>query len=275
MTIALWFCPLHGTPAHETLELIIISLQSLFPNSPVFEPHITITSDLVCNTADDVNKILTSCVAAVRSVRNHKRQSAPLISFKSCSVGKHYFRKVVLECNENPYLYSIAQVMRELYVEIDAAVRSVRNHKRQSAPLISFKSCSVGKHYFRKVVLECNENPYLYSIAQVMRELYVEIDDASRGQRAATWARDEFRPHLSLLYSEVTPISQAFLRVIQQRIEDVLNVQMVKRQGEGNTQLYWDFVQQPVLSWSLPGTFKVVRCEGPVENWRVLGRTDV
>ncbi|AQZ09903.1 CPD1 (YGR247W) [Zygosaccharomyces parabailii] len=218
MTIALWFCPLHGTPAYETLELIIISLQSLFPNSPVFEPHITITSDLVCNTADDVNKILTSCVAAVRSVRNHKRQSAPLISFKSCSVGKHYFRKVVLECNENPYLYSIAQVMRELYVE---------------------------------------------------------IDDASRGQRAATWARDEFRPHLSLLYSEVTPISQAFLRVIQQRIEDVLNVQMVKRQGEGNTQLYWDFVQQPVLSWSLPGTFKVVRCEGPVENWRVLGRTDV
>lgn len=218
MTIALWYCPLQGTPAYETLELIIISLQSLFPNSPVFEPHITITSDLVCSTGDDVNKILTSCVAAIRSVRNQQRQAPTLISFKACSVGKHYFRKVVLECNENRYLYSIAQVMREVYVE---------------------------------------------------------IEDASRSQRAATWARDEFKPHLSLLYSDVTPISQAFLRVIQQRIEDVLNIQMVRHQGNRDTQLYWDFPQQPALSWGLPGTFKVVRCEGPVENWRVLGKTDV
>lgn len=218
MAIALWYCPPQGSSAQENLQLLITSLQSLFPNSPVFEPHVTITSDLVCNSADDVNKILTSCVAAVKSIP-------------------------------------------------------------ASQSLVKFNNSTVGKSYFRKVVLECEPNTYLYSIAQIMRELYVEIDESSKSQRAATWARDEFKPHLSLLYSEVYPISQAFIRVIQQRIEDALNVQMVREEQNGTTsphQLQWNFANNPdTVNWSRPCTFKVVRCEGPISHWRVLGGTTI
>ncbi|QLL30284.1 hypothetical protein HG536_0A01010 [Torulaspora globosa] len=222
MTIALWYCPQQGSAAYEILELLIESLQSIFPSSPRFEPHITITNNLVCNDPDDVNKILTSCVAAVQSIK-------PLLG--SASSG---------------------------------------------GQLVSFKRCSVGKKFFDKVVLECHENRYLISIAQIMRELYVEIDDTSRSQRAATWARDEFRPHLSLLYSETYPISQAFLRIIQQRIEDALDVQLRSLPATGgDRQLAWQLSTTPTCSWSLPGTFKVVKCEGPVDEWQVLGRTDV
>ncbi|QLQ77851.1 hypothetical protein HG537_0A00980 [Torulaspora globosa] len=222
MTIALWYCPQQGSAAYEILELLIESLQSIFPSSPRFEPHITITNNLVCKDSDDVNKILTSCVAAVQSIK--------------------------------PVLGSAGS----------------------DEPLVSFKDCSVGKKFFNKVVLDCRENRYLISIAQIMRELYVEIDDTSRSQRAATWARDEFRPHLSLLYSETYPISQAFLRIIQQRVEDALDVQLHSvPTTSGDRQLVWQLSSTPSCSWSLPGTFKVVKCEGPVGEWQVLGRTDV
>lgn len=223
MTIALWYCPQQGSPAHEILELLIESLQSIFPSSPRFYPHITITNNLVCKDSDDVNKILTSCVAAMQSIK-------PLVG----------------------------------------------SGRRNEAPLVSFKSCSVGKKFFNKVVLDCDENRYLISIAQIMRELYVEIGDTTRSQRAATWARDEFRPHLSLLYSETYPISQAFLRIIQQRVEDALDVQLqAVPSAAGDRQVAWRLSSTPSCSWSLPGTFKVVKCEGPVDEWQVLGRTDV
>lgn len=242
MAIALWFCPHHGSATYETLELLIISLQSVFPNSPIFEPHVTITSGLLCNDSDDVNKILTSCAAAVQSIRSR------LGAARGSAAAQHS------NSSENG---------------------------QEANPLVSFKGCSVGKGFFKKVVLECNENRYLHSIAQIMRELYVEIDDSSRSQRAATWARDEFRPHVSLLYSDTYPVSQAFLRIIQQRIEDVLDTPMYKTdsidaaQPAKDTQVCWEFSRNPTLSWSLPGTFKVVKCEGPVDEWQVLGRTDV
>lgn len=219
MTIALWFCPQYGSNAYETLELLVVSLQSVFPTSPVFEPHITVTNNLVCNNEDDVNRILTSCVAAIQSIRTSVVKSGD--------------------------------------------------------PLVSFRSCSVGKKFFNKVVLDCSENRYLVSIAQIMRELYVEVDESSRSQRAATWARDEFRPHLSLLYSDTYPISQAFLRVIQQRVEDALDVHMSAGAPRSDHQVRWQFSGTPACSWGLPGTFKVVRCEGPVGQWQVLGRADV
>lgn len=219
MTIALWFCPQYGSGAYETLELLIVSLQSVFPSSPTFEPHITVTNNLVCKDEDDVNRILTSCVAAMQSIR------ASLV--------------------------------------------------KNGDSLVSFRSCSVGKKFFNKVVLDCSDNRYLVSIAQIMRELYVEVDESSRSQRAATWVRDEFRPHLSLLYSDTYPISQAFLRVIQQRIEDALDVQMDGIERGSDYQLRWNFYGVPACSWGLPGTFKVVRCEGPVDQWQVLGRADV
>ncbi|QLG73014.1 hypothetical protein HG535_0E00980 [Zygotorulaspora mrakii] len=256
MAIALWYCPQYGSPAYETLELLIISLQSVFPSSRIFEPHLTIATNLACNDVDDVNKILTSCVAAMRSIRPRLRSAGG-----SGGMGRDGGPSNTRSSSDESGIQGTAE---------------------GTSVLVSFRGCSVGRRFLRKVALECNENRYLHSIAQIMREVYVEIDDSSRSQRAATWARDEFAPHVSLLYSDVYPISQAFLRIIQQRIEDVLDTPMHKLDPlkdnishSNEKQVSWEFDRTPALSWSLPGTFKVVKCEGPVEDWQVLGRTDV
>ncbi|CAI4063979.1 hypothetical protein SUVZ_07G4710 [Saccharomyces uvarum] len=243
MAIALWYCPPQGSVAYETLQMLIFSFQTLFPNSPVFEPHITVTSHLVCNSRDDVNKILTSCAAAIQSIRSHQ---------------------------------TTAKKGHKAQASHAAAAAAM--------PLVSFNGCSIGKGYFKKIVLECNKNNILYGIAQIMREMYVEIDTETRSSRAATWVHEEFQPHVSLLYSDIHPVSQASLRVVQQRIEDALDVQLVTREkgkGSGNAdgsnevQTRWDFDVSSSLSWNIPGTFKVVNCVGPVEEWVVLGRVDV
>ncbi|CAI4471521.1 AIF_collapsed_G0019400.mRNA.1.CDS.1 [Saccharomyces cerevisiae] len=239
MAIALWYCPPQGSVAYETLQMLIFSFQTLFPDSPVFEPHVTVTSHLVCNSKDDVNKILTSCVAAIQSIRSHQTAKKGRKGQASHTV---------------------------------------------AAPLVSFNGCSVGKQYFKKIVLECNKNKILYGVAQVMREMYVEIDPETRSSRAATWVHEEFHPHVSLLYSDIHPVSQASLRVVQQRIEDALDVQLVPREkrkgsenadGSNEVQMRWDFDVSSSLSWNIPGTFKVVNCVGPVQEWEVLGRVDV
>lgn len=230
MAIALWYCPYPGSGTYETLEILISSLQTVFPNSPIFEPHITITSNLLVNSQDDVNKILTSCVAAIQSIKPK-------------------------------------------YLE------SLRNDPINNQ-LITFDKCCIGKQFFNKIILQCTESSYLYGIARIMRELFVEMED--NGKRASDWLQNEFRPHLSLLYSETSPISKAHTRIIQQRIEDALDVQMVHDSStpiipseSHSIQEKWRFQGSPLISWGLPGTFKIVNCVGPVDKWQVLGRADV
>lgn len=233
MAVALWFCPAYGSTAYESLNQLIISLQSLFPASPLFEPHITITSDLNCTREDDVNKILTSCVASIQSIK--------------------------------PYL---------LNNERSGSNGSQSHH---SLPLVSFNGCTINKPYFKKVVLECEPNRFLYSIAQIMRELYVEQSKENPTESATNWLHNDFKPHVSLLYSDNYSISSAFARTIQQRIEDTLDIQFVKNDKKvtGDVQNYWQFNDIPIQSWGIPGTFKIVKCEGPVEEWKVLGRATV
>ena len=89
----------------------------------------------------------------------------------------------------------------------------------------------------------------------------------------------KFEPHVSLLYSDVTPISQAYVRMIEQRIEDTLDLSLLKVTDKDlltpGTQTKWEFSRESSLGWNIPGTFKVVKCEGPVYDWEVLGRTDI
>ena len=192
-------------------------MQTLFPSSVTFEPHITITTNLECKDKDDVNKILTSCVAAIRSIEKPLKSS-------------------------------------------------------HAAPLISFKSCSIKKPYFQKVILNCKDNKYLLGLQKIMTEMY-------SSQKAADGSVPSFKPHVSLLYSDVKPVSQAYVRMIEQRVEDALDLRLIIDESSANTdsdtQVEWTFDRDPTLSWGIPGTFKVVRCEGPVSEWEVLGRTDI
>lgn len=214
MAIALWFSPSRSSAVHDTLHSLILSLQTLFPDAVLFEPHLTLTSQLNCNTAQDVETVLTSCVAAVQSIRA----------------------------------------------------------KLKDEQLVSFTGVSIGKKYFDKVRLDCPKNRYLCSIAQVMRELYV----ASSAEEASNWVLEEFHPHVSLVYSDVYHVDQALSRVLQQRIEDALDLSMYeaphhRREGDQTT---WT-LDRHLPGWSVPGTFKIVRCEGPVSEWQVLGSADV
>lgn len=215
MTIALWFCPQPGSSNYELLRQLISSLQTLFPTSVIFEPHITITTHLICEKPDDVNKILTSCVAAIRSIEYQLRdpRGSPLVSFDSCSIGKPFFKKVTLNCKDNRYLLGLERIMSEMY---------------------SSKS----------------------------------KDELSK-----------FKPHASLLYSDVNPVSQAYIHMIEQRIEDALDLRLLQKEETRETnpdvQVEWKFDRQSSVGWNLPGTFKVVKCEGPIHEWEVLGRADV
>ncbi|CCF56735.1 hypothetical protein KAFR_0B04390 [Kazachstania africana CBS 2517] len=219
MSIALWYCPVPGTYQYEVLKQLIVSLQTIFPTSPLFEPHITLATKLQCENKEKIDEILTSCVAAVQSIKGQLQQS-------------------------------------------------------NGTPLVSFDECCINKKFFKKVTLNCNQNKYLVSMARIMQELYSEGDGEDAN---GTW-----EPHVSLLYSDVTPISKAFVRIIQQRIEDALDVRLIEdtsiasnEQYKNDIQTKWKFDRKPSLNWNLPGSFKIVRCEGPIGEWMVIGRIDI
>ncbi|CCE61598.1 hypothetical protein TPHA_0A05230 [Tetrapisispora phaffii CBS 4417] len=245
MAVSLWFCPSPGTHTYDILMTLTQSIQSLFPNSPTFEPHITLTSNLALNSdpdksLDDVNKILTYCVAAMNSIK------------------KQYMESLTLE----------------------------NNGLRLTDQLVSFKNLCIGKKYFSKIFLQCKENRYLYSVASIMREMFVEVTDNE--MRAKSWLKEDFLPHLSLLYSDVPHLSKADERAVVTRIEDIVDIKLRKEsiiptimetwsnKEKNNIQVKYSFSETPsTLAWGLPGTLKVVRCVGPVDEWEVLGKIDV
>ena len=219
MSIALWYCPPQGSVLYEILTQLISSLQTLFPNSPLFEPHITIATQLSCMDKDARNQILTSCVAAIQSIK-----------------------------------------------------QDLIKNEQHNNHLISFKSCSIGKKYFKKITLDCVENKYLISISKIMKELYSDPKKIS--------SMETFHPHLSLLYSDVEPISKAYIRIIKQRVQDTLDITLNDINDNldtkhNDTQITWNINTKSKIGWNIPGTFKIVKCEGPVSEWEVLGSVDV
>lgn len=209
MSIVLWYCPPQDSVPYELLKQLITSLQTMFPYSPVFEPHITLNTNLTCYDQDSVNQVLTACLAAMQPILKQLKNNQPLVSFNGLTIGRNFFRKVVLNCNDNKYLISIQKIIQEMYVE----------EKFKGRP---------------------------------------------------------FQPHVSLLYSDINPISRAYVRIIQERLQDALDVKLFE--GPTNmedVQISWNFDKKPGLSWNIPGTFKVVKCEGPLENWEILGKVEI
>lgn len=132
-----------------------------------------------------------------------------------------------------------------------------------------------GRLYFRKVVLEAETSPELLSLAAIAKEEYVlypqikaetvaskslsneqASQEASEKARAAAlhWLHTEFKPHLSLVYSGVYPVSEAVQHTVHQRLRDVFGPHYETRG----------------LGWT-GGQIALVSCEGPVESWKVLG----
>lgn len=131
-----------------------------------------------------------------------------------------------------------------------------------------------GSHYFRKVVLEVEPQAELVSLAAICREKYIiwpetlsstrnydalseqEHDelDAAVSDKATKWVTEEYKPHLSLVYSDLYPISEAIRHTVEQRLRDVFGSTYATRG----------------IGWT-GGRIALVHCQGPPDQWRVLG----
>ncbi|SCU90129.1 LAMI_0E00738g1_1 [Lachancea mirantina] len=169
MAVALWFVPQASSNTYVALQSLILSLQTLFPDAPSFEPHLTVTSQLKCETREQAHEILAACVAAVEAVRGAVGRggdatSQDLVAFSGVGIGKSYFRKVRLECVANKYLVSVAQLMRELFV-CDSAEQASHWAVREFAPHVSLVYSDV------------------YHVNQAVRRVLVQrIEDALDGE---------------------------------------------------------------------------------------------
>ncbi|KAH3673034.1 hypothetical protein WICPIJ_009920 [Wickerhamomyces pijperi] len=206
MGVALWLCPKYESSVHETLTSLHSGLSLLFPGSPRFEPHITITSQLNCNTKDEVRMILGTSLAALKGL-------------------------------------SLNVVFNSL------------NIKEKNS-------------FFKKIYIGVEREQTLTSLALLIREMFVEKDDESSTaqEKAKEWALQQFEPHLSLVYTDLPHFDLATQRTIVTRVEDYLNL--------GNIEVNADDEVMKELGWT-NGSLKVVRCEGPIEQWEVLGAIDI
>ncbi|GMM33192.1 2',3'-cyclic-nucleotide 3'-phosphodiesterase [Saccharomycopsis crataegensis] len=308
MGIALWLVPKSHSLFYESADSLIISLHTLFDNAPTFEPHITITSGIVINTPSDVAVLLNSALAAINSLNQIHQQrreeqqqqrkqmenqsdtslndnntnisesssenaiSDQLILFDKLEFGKKYFQKVKLSVYPNPNLVSFARIIRELFVEAPGLKQRVLQQSSSLAPPSNDRP-KRSKSLSKRVA---SNSSALSSATSESTEggssttLSGEINPAdisSLAMKAAErWSLEEFNPHLSLVYSNVYAIDSALERTIKTRVEDLLSVLI-----DGDNRLVDDAAN---LYWPDDGCLKLVRCEGEVKDWEVLGSID-
>ena len=96
------------------------SLNTLFPGlPPKFEPHITITTNISLDladqskTKDDVDRILSASAVAMNSLpKNHES----LVKLGNVNSQRKFFKKLYFEVEKDPNLVSFARIIRELFV---------------------------------------------------------------------------------------------------------------------------------------------------------------
>jgi 2',3'-cyclic-nucleotide 3'-phosphodiesterase len=158
---------------------------------------------------------------------------------------------------------------------LDAALAAAK-----SVPHINvvFSSLCYGSRFFKKVYFSVIPSPELVSLARISREEFVTAPRTMASQKnysalsqqdrdnmaleasqqADQWVQHEYDPHLSLVYSDAYPVDEAQMRTIETRLEDLFGL-------DYNTK---------GIGWT-NGRLAVVRCEGEVESWEVLGYRDI
>jgi len=124
--------------------------------------------------------------------------------------------------------------------------------------------------YFKKIYISIIKSKCLAGLATIIRELYVEYPQCQNQLKAKynaqDWCNEIFDPHLSLVYTDLTHFDNALVRTIKTRVEDLLDTDSIR--FEDGELLDYD------LGWK-NGVLKIVRCEGPVNEWEVLGSVDL
>lgn len=139
-----------------------------------------------------------------------------------------------------------------------------------------------GNRFFKKVYFQAMQTPELVSLAMVSREEFVLLprqrsllrekytkgseptqeeeehvkEEAAR--QASEWASREYDPHVSLVYSSTYTIDEALQQTVDTRLRDA----------------FGDDYAIKGIGWN-GGRLSLVRCEGPVEEWEVLGFRDI
>lgn len=156
--------------------------------------------------------------------------------------------------------------------------RALAASKAVPAIDVVFGSLVYGSKFTKKVYFQVEPRTALLSLARISREEFVTVprmlsseknytalsqEDKDRLAKQAAyeaddWAKNEFDPHLSLVYSNAYPIDEALQRTIETRLVDVFGSNF-KTRG---------------LGWT-NGRIALVNCEGPVDEWEVLGYRDM
>lgn len=384
---------------------MIISLQTLFDDSPVFEPHITITSGIVLNNLHEIDIILNSALAAINSLnqineRRHNQANTSsnvdhndnnnnnshdslakkdtsdgagantntntnsssltiavpdeaessisgsaslfspmldhdpkddLVFFESLEFGKKFFQKVYFAAYPNPNLLSFARIMRELFVEVPRLkMKLVAQEQQKQQQQLRLKlaadhqdskrrrSKSFNQHANSTSTTTANANANANAAGGASNTTKNATSDHGSGnntlspeptpinvadinplamRNAQEWCQNEFKPHLSLVYSGVYTINAALARTIRTRIEDLLNVIILDDVnasdgsnsggsinggtfGNGGGTYGNGIARNRIiddnqnLAWPADGSLRLVECEGPVKDWKVLGSID-
>ncbi|CAI5755620.1 unnamed protein product [Candida verbasci] len=256
--VALWLCPKRNTQIYDKINTLQCSLNTLFPDQPPrFEPHITITTNIIIDlddpqiTRDDVDRILSASVVAIRSLpKNHEN----LIKLSNIDSQRKLFKKLYFQVLRDPNLISFARIIRELFVIIPSDIE--KENQKQNPHLytqdvngVTIKRKPSKKHKHKEEQLP-------------IKKFDTSHIEAAAAYKAAEWSQQEYDPHLSLVYSNLWPIDNALWRTIKTRISDNLNVESCD--DIINTGLGWD-----------GGVLKLVLCEGDVNEWVTLGSVDI
>lgn len=206
MGIALWLQPNSSDEIFQVFSSIIYSAARevmVTSTSPVFEPHITITSGIILPDeaalkTQAINKILDQALACVLSkpVSIHLSEA----DSNGLKFGGSYFKAAYYDVKLTEQLAGLAYETRLSFVV----------NPGSAAP------------------------------------------DIEQSKKAAWWLCESFKPHISVLYSneDLSKEAQNAIRELSAKVNNDCN------------------------SWS-QGRLTLVRCEGPVESWQVLGSREI
>lgn len=211
---ALWLSPRRNSPLFHVLRQTIAGMAPIFDDAPEFDPHVTLVTGINVAGQRDVDFVLDTAVTAAKSVPHLD------VRLNKVTYGRQYFRKVVFEADRSPELVSLATIAQEEFVKFPQATKQLLS--------------KIGK----------TENRHGIE-TQASQEA---------SEYASKWANEEFRPHLSLVYSNLDPVSEATRETVHQRLTDVFGPNYETRG----------------IGWT-GGEIKLVLCAGPVEEWKELG----
>lgn len=135
-----------------------------------------------------------------------------------------------------------------------------------------------GSSFTHKIFFQVKKQPELMSLAQISREEFVALPRRTSQEKnynalseeetknvenlaaeeAQNWVKNEYDPHVSLVYSNIYPVDEASKQMVEQRLTDI----------------FGDDFEHRGLGWT-NGRLQLMLCEGPVDEWKVLGYRDI